>query len=41
MPGAARERGYEPRPQEPLTPRFKDRLEKRPSTGVIRECVTD
>jgi hypothetical protein len=36
MPGTARERGYEPHPQEPHSPRFKDRLEKRPSMGEIR-----
>ena len=30
MPEAARERGYEPRPQAPHLLRLKDRLEKRP-----------
>jgi hypothetical protein len=35
MPRTARERGYEPRPQEPHSLRFKDRLEKRPSMSEI------
>jgi hypothetical protein len=39
LAGAARERGDEPRPREPLSLRFKDRLEKRPSMSEIRpEC---
>ena len=31
----ARERGYEPRPQEPHSLRFRDRLEKRPSMSEM------
>ena len=38
MPGTARERGYEPHPQEPHSLRFKDRLEKRPSMSEIGVC---
>jgi hypothetical protein len=39
--GAARERGDEPRPREPLSLRFKDRLEKRPSMSEILWLVTE
>jgi len=37
----ARVRGYEPRPREPHSLRFRDRLEKRPSTSEIRGLVTE
>ena len=33
---AARVRGYEPRPREPLPLRFRDRLEKRPNDSTSR-----
>ena len=36
----ARERGYEPRPQEPHSLRFGDRLEKRPFIDSVSEMGT-
>jgi hypothetical protein len=40
MPKAARERGYEPRPQEPHLLRLRERLEKRPSSEQDSPYVT-